>query len=208
MSDTASLLCESFRRILSCSIFPFTCLRSFHLHFLFTNRSYLPLKSMPSPFTSSRASFHLFKTLLFLILQHTTDNCPTNFKLPLFLLFYSFSGIILPVSFVVLLCHPALSCLILSYPCAALSYLAQFQVLRQSPFDACLQILSGSKSNFDERYNAFFIDYSLLPLVSASVLFAYPPNIMFRSFFSLACFSAISINDVSVCKCISQRVNQ
>ena len=42
-------------------------------------------------------------------------------------------------------------------------------MLRQSPFDACLQILSGSKSNFDERYNAFFIDYSLLPLVSVCV---------------------------------------
>ena len=39
------------------------------------------------------------------------------------------------------------------------------QVLRQSPFDACLQILSGNKSPFEERYNAFFIDYSLLPLV-------------------------------------------
>jgi hypothetical protein len=54
----------------------------------------------------------------------------------------------------------------LSYPHThSCSSLLDAQVLRQSPFDACLQILSGSKSNFDERYNAFFIDYSLLPLV-------------------------------------------
>jgi hypothetical protein len=53
-----------------------------------------------------------------------------------------------------------------------LSSLLNAQVLRQSPFDACLQILSGSKSNFDERYNAFFIDYSLLPLVR----YAHPPD--------------------------------
>jgi hypothetical protein len=38
-------------------------------------------------------------------------------------------------------------------------------VLRQSPFDACLQILSGQKTNLDDRYNAFFIDYSLIPLM-------------------------------------------
>jgi replication factor C subunit 1 len=43
------------------------------------------------------------------------------------------------------------------------------KVLRQSPFDACLTILAGQPrgqaSNLDERYNSFFIDYSLLPLL-------------------------------------------
>ncbi len=40
------------------------------------------------------------------------------------------------------------------------------KVLRQSPFDACLTILSGGKQGgFDERYNSFFIDYSLVPLL-------------------------------------------
>lgn len=42
------------------------------------------------------------------------------------------------------------------------------KVLRQTPFDACLQILGGSgngRASLEERYNAFFIDYSLLPLM-------------------------------------------
>jgi replication factor C subunit 1 len=40
------------------------------------------------------------------------------------------------------------------------------KVLRQTPFDACLSILGGSKNaSLDERYNSFFIDYSLLPLM-------------------------------------------
>lgn len=42
------------------------------------------------------------------------------------------------------------------------------KVLRLSPFDACLKILSGSKpgvDNLNERYEGFFIDYSLLPLL-------------------------------------------
>jgi replication factor C subunit 1 len=41
------------------------------------------------------------------------------------------------------------------------------KVLRQSPFDACQMILSGSRSdlNLNDRYNSFFIDYSLLPLL-------------------------------------------
>ena len=39
------------------------------------------------------------------------------------------------------------------------------KVLRQSPFDACLTILGGNKTPLDERYNSFFIDYSLLPLM-------------------------------------------
>ena len=45
-------------------------------------------------------------------------------------------------------------------------------VLRMSPFDACPLILAGNRNNssggavsLDERYNAFFIDYSLLPLL-------------------------------------------
>lgn len=40
-------------------------------------------------------------------------------------------------------------------------------MLRQSPFDSCLSILQGLKSsaNFDHRYNSFFVDYSLVPLL-------------------------------------------
>lgn len=40
------------------------------------------------------------------------------------------------------------------------------KIVRQSPFDACLTILSGGKrGGFEERYNSFFIDYSLMPLL-------------------------------------------
>lgn len=39
------------------------------------------------------------------------------------------------------------------------------KVLRQTAFDSCLQILSGPKANWEERYNSFFIDYSLCPLL-------------------------------------------
>jgi hypothetical protein len=49
-----------------------------------------------------------------------------------------------------------------------LSRIGKDKVLRQSPFDACLNILSGGFSNketLEERYNAFFIDYSLTPLL-------------------------------------------
>lgn len=38
------------------------------------------------------------------------------------------------------------------------------KILRQSPFDACQLILSG-KSDLNERYNCFFVDYSLIPLL-------------------------------------------
>jgi len=40
------------------------------------------------------------------------------------------------------------------------------KVLRQSPFDACLQILGGpGRTSFQDRYDSFFIDYSLVPLL-------------------------------------------
>jgi replication factor C subunit 1 len=39
------------------------------------------------------------------------------------------------------------------------------KVLRQSPFDAVLQILAGKRTDLQERYNCFFIDYSLIPLM-------------------------------------------
>lgn len=39
------------------------------------------------------------------------------------------------------------------------------KVLRQSPFDACSGILGGGKTSFNDRYNSFFIDYSLIPLL-------------------------------------------
>lgn len=45
------------------------------------------------------------------------------------------------------------------------------KILRQTPFDACGQILGGGRpsaegaSSFSDRYNSFFIDYSLVPLL-------------------------------------------
>lgn len=39
------------------------------------------------------------------------------------------------------------------------------KILRLTPFDACGTILGGSKAPLDDRYNAFFIDYSLTPLL-------------------------------------------
>ena len=37
----------------------------------------------------------------------------------------------------------------------------------QSPFDACGMILGGKREehSFNDRYNSFFIDYSLVPLL-------------------------------------------
>ena len=48
-----------------------------------------------------------------------------------------------------------------------LSRIEKDKVLRQSPFDACLSLLAGSRSGLgvEDRYNAFFIDYSLVPLL-------------------------------------------
>jgi len=48
-----------------------------------------------------------------------------------------------------------------------LSRIEKDKVLRQSPFDSCLSILQGmaSQANFDHRYNSFFVDYSLVPLL-------------------------------------------
>ena len=48
---------------------------------------------------------------------------------------------------------------------AGMSRIEKDQVLRHSPFDACMQILGGSKHDLSERYNSFFIDYSLIPLM-------------------------------------------
>ncbi len=40
------------------------------------------------------------------------------------------------------------------------------KIVRQSPFDACLTILSGGKrGGFEERYNSVVIDYCLIPLL-------------------------------------------
>jgi replication factor C subunit 1 len=48
-----------------------------------------------------------------------------------------------------------------------LSRIEKDKVLRQSPFDSCLSILQGmsSQSSFEHRYNSFFVDYSLVPLL-------------------------------------------
>ena len=47
----------------------------------------------------------------------------------------------------------------------SLTRIEKDKVLRQSPFDACQMILGGEKTNINERYNSFFIDYSLVPLL-------------------------------------------
>jgi replication factor C subunit 1 len=39
------------------------------------------------------------------------------------------------------------------------------KVLRQTPFDACESLLGGSKNSWEDRYNSFYIDYSLVPLL-------------------------------------------
>ena len=48
---------------------------------------------------------------------------------------------------------------------AGLGRIEKDKVLRLTPFDACGQILSGNRAPFSERYESFFIDYSLTPLL-------------------------------------------
>lgn len=48
---------------------------------------------------------------------------------------------------------------------AGLSRIEKDKVLRLSPFDAALGLMAGDKAPWDERYNAFFVDYSLIPLL-------------------------------------------
>ena len=48
---------------------------------------------------------------------------------------------------------------------AGMNRIEKDKVLRLTPFDACGSILGGNKTSFDERYNSFFIDYSLTPLL-------------------------------------------
>lgn len=48
---------------------------------------------------------------------------------------------------------------------AGMNRIEKDKILRLSPFDACGSILGGSKTSFDDRYNSFFIDYSLTPLL-------------------------------------------
>ena len=55
------------------------------------------------------------------------------------------------------------------------------KVLRQSPFEACLHILAGSKTPVDERFNEFFIDYSLLPLLVAQNYIDSSKNGIFKA---------------------------
>ena len=49
----------------------------------------------------------------------------------------------------------------------SLTRIEKDKILRLSPFDACIQILGGSRdgSKHNDRYSAFFIDYSLVPLL-------------------------------------------
>jgi len=48
---------------------------------------------------------------------------------------------------------------------ANLSRIEKDKILRLSPFDSCSSILGGSKAGWEERYNSFFNDYSLVPLL-------------------------------------------
>lgn len=48
---------------------------------------------------------------------------------------------------------------------AGLSRIEKDKVLRLSPFDAALGLMAGERAPWDERYNAFFVDYSLIPLL-------------------------------------------
>lgn len=48
---------------------------------------------------------------------------------------------------------------------SGMSRIEKDKVLRQSPFDACNSILGGDKMSLNDRYNSFFIDYSLVPLL-------------------------------------------
>jgi replication factor C subunit 1 len=55
------------------------------------------------------------------------------------------------------------------------------KVLRQSPFEAAANILAGKRYAFDERYNGFFIDYSLIPLLIQENYIAYSRNGIFKN---------------------------
>eukprot|EP00981_Chlorochromonas_danica_P000348 scaffold90_cov163-Ochromonas_danica.AAC.3 len=63
----------------------------------------------------------------------------------------------------------------------SMSRIEKDKVLRQTPFDACLQILGGEKSSFEERYGAFFIDYSLSPLIIQQNYIDAAKNGVFRN---------------------------
>lgn len=56
------------------------------------------------------------------------------------------------------------------------------KMLRNSPFDACGMILGGSQSHsLDDRYNSFFIDYSLVPLLVQQNYIDSAKNGIFKS---------------------------
>ena len=63
------------------------------------------------------------------------------------------------------------------------SEIGKDKVLRVSPFDACLSILGGNKPDhtLDDRYNGFFIDYSLLPLLVQQNYIEAAKNGIFRN---------------------------
>ena len=59
------------------------------------------------------------------------------------------------------------------------------KVLRQSFFDSTLQILAGggpNKPSLEERYNSFFVDYSLIPLmIQQNYIKSYSAGAIYRS---------------------------
>ena len=56
------------------------------------------------------------------------------------------------------------------------------KMLRNSPFDACGMILGGGqKESFDDRFNSFFIDYSLVPLLVQQNYIDSSKNGIFKS---------------------------
>ena len=54
------------------------------------------------------------------------------------------------------------------------------KILRQSPFDVCQTILGGQKFTLNDRYNGFFIDYALVPLLIQQNYIEAAKNGLFR----------------------------
>lgn len=64
---------------------------------------------------------------------------------------------------------------------AGMNRIEKDKILRLSPFDACGGILGGNKTSFDDRYNSFFIDYSLTPLLVQQNYIDSAKNGIFRN---------------------------
>lgn len=63
----------------------------------------------------------------------------------------------------------------------SLNRIEKDKVLRQSAYEACGLLLGGPKNDISERYNSFFIDYSLVPLLVQENYIDAAKNGIFRS---------------------------